>query len=254
MLRVYDEGRLFGETYGEDPPRVLWLHGWGRTSADFAVSARTLAGEGVGSLCLDLPGFGSSPLPAGVGGAQFYADALVGLLRELATEPLVLVGHSFGGSVALALAVREAPLVKHLVLTGTPRLSATPGGSSPAAYRWWRWARRRGLISEARLERARQRYGSLDYRNAQGALREILVASVNENYAPLLASLVVPLTLVWGEDDSDVPVEVAERAMALVSSRARLRTLAGVGHLTPTEAPGALSDAVRDAVRDALAS
>ena len=253
MLRVYDEGRLFGETFGEDPPRVLWLHGWGRTSADFSVAARSLADEGVSSLSVDLPGFGSSPLPDGVGGAELYADALVGLLRELATTPMVLVGHSFGGSVALTLAAREAPLVKHLVLTGTPRLSSPPRSaarsSSPRAYRWWRSARRRGLISEERLEHARQRYGSADYRRAQGALREILVASVNESYETQLASLVTPVTLVWGENDRDVPLDVAVRAMELIRAPARLHTLAGVGHLTPTEAPEALADAVREALK-----
>ncbi|HUY43195.1 MAG TPA: alpha/beta hydrolase [Acidimicrobiales bacterium] len=250
MLRVYDEGRLFGETFGEDPPRVLWLHGWGRTSADFSVAARALAEEGVGSLSVDLPGFGSSPLPEGVGGAELYADALVGLLRQLATQPIILVGHSFGGSVALTLAAREAPLVKHLVLTGTPRLSPSLSRTvAPRAYRWWRWAARRGLVSEARMERARQRYGSPDYRQAHGALREILVASVNESYEVALASLVTPVTFVWGENDRDVPLDVAVRAMALVSVPAQLRTLPGVGHLTPTEAPGALADAVRDALR-----
>ena len=249
MLRVYDEGRLFGETYGEGPPRVLWLHGWGRTGADFSVTARALADEGVGSVSVDLPGFGSSPTPDGVGGAELYADALVGLLRELATQPMILVGHSFGGSVALTLAVREAPLVKHLVLTGTPRLSASSGASSSRAYRSWRWAHRRGLVSEARMERLRQRYGSADYRSAQGALREILVASVNESYETQLASLVTPLTLVWGENDRDVPLDVAVRAMELVSAPVELRTLPGVGHLTPTEAPGALADVVRDAMK-----
>ncbi len=248
MLRVYDEGRLFGETYGEGFARVLWLHGWARTGADFAASARALANEGVASLSVDLPGFGSSPLPRGVGGAEFYADALEGFLGDVVQEPIILVGHSFGGSVALVLAARHPAFVRHLVLTGTPRLIRTEAGSSPWAYRAWRWARHRGLVSEARLARARQRYGSLAYRRAQGPLREILVASVNEDYEQRLASLVVPVTLVWGENDAEVPVATALEAKSRVTSGADVRVLPGVGHQVPIDAPEALSDAVRAAL------
>lgn len=248
MLKVFDEGRLFAETYGEGPTRVVWLHGWARRGDDFAQCARTLADEGVASVSFDLPGFGASPLPQGVGGASLYADALEGVLREVATSPVVLVGHSFGGAVAVTLAAREPGLVRHLILTGAPRLSRVTKGSAPRGYRALRFARRRGLISEARLERARQRYGSPDYRRAHGALREILVASVNEDYETPMRALKSPLTMIWGANDVDAPAAVARRALDLVSVPATWRTLDGVGHLTPIEAPNVLVDAVRDAL------
>lgn len=249
MLKVFDEGRLFAETYGEGPIRVVWLHGWARRGEDFATCARALADDGVASVSFDLPGFGSSPLPREVGGAAVYADALLGAFREVALDPVILVGHSFGGAVAVTLAAREPTLVRHLILTGTPRLSrATTKNVTPFSYRVLRWARRRGLVSEARLERARQRYGSLDYRRAHGALREILVASVNENYEGAMRALTTPVTMIWGANDLDAPIEVARRSLELVSVPITWRTLDGVGHLTPSEAPQILVDAVRDAL------
>lgn len=249
MLRVFDEGRLFAEIYGEGPIRVVWLHGWARRGDDFATCARALAEDGVASVSFDLPGFGSSPLPLEVGGAPVYADSLLETLREVALEPVILVGHSFGGAVAVTLAAREPALVRHLILTGTPRLSrSTKKRGAPLGYRIVRWARRRGLVSEARLERARQRYGSLDYRRAHGALREILVASVNENYEAAMRALTMPVTMIWGANDRDAPIEVARRALELVSVPITWRTLDGVGHLTPSEAPQVLVDAVRDAL------
>ncbi len=249
MLKVFDEGRLFAETYGEGPVRVVWLHGWARRGEDFAACARALVDEGVASISFDLPGFGSSPLPREVGGATVYAETLLGTLREVAREPVVLVGHSFGGAVAVTLAAREPALVRHLILTGTPRLShSTTKNSAPLAYRTLRWARRRGLVSEARLERARQRYGSFDYRRAHGALREILVASVNEDYEASMRALSTPLTMIWGANDRDAPLDVARRSLEVVSVPVTWRTLEGVGHLTPSEAPHALVDAVREAL------
>ncbi len=248
VLRAYDEGRLFAEAYGDAALRVLWLHGWRRSAADFAPAARLLASAGVSSLALDLPGFGASPLPEVRGGAQVYADALMNVVKDLAHEPLVIVGHSFGGRVALTLAAREPDLFRHLILTGTPLLRATNAVASPRGYRLVRWARSMGLISEARLERARQRYGSDDYRHAQGPLREILIASVNESYESQLRALRTPLTLLWGERDTVTPVSVAERASALVSAPWSLRRLDGVGHLAPLEAPEAFRDAVLEVV------
>jgi len=95
VLRAYANGTIFGETYGEGEIRVIWLHGWGRTGADFAKSAELLAQRGVASLALDLPGFGASPPPATAGGARTYATLLVSALKEVGSTPVVLVGHSF---------------------------------------------------------------------------------------------------------------------------------------------------------------
>ena len=63
-----------------------------------------------------------------------------------------------------------------------------------------------------------------------------------------MAAVRCPVDLVWGEADTEVPVEVARRARPLFPS-ARLEALPGVGHLTPTEAPRALAEVLlgRDA-------
>ena len=103
-------------------------------------------------------------------------------------------------------------------------------------------------MSDERMESARQRFGSTDYRNASGILRDVLVAMVNESYEPELAQLRAPVLMVWGSNDVDVPIEVAERASALISSPHTLRVVAGVGHLLPTEAPRELASVVREAL------
>lgn len=250
MLRAYGEGKIFGETYGDGPVRVLWLHGWARTGADFASSASQLAREGIGSLALDLPGFGASPLPAAAGGAAMYAGLLAPVLSELAAGPLVLVGHSNGGRVATVLAATHPHDVQGLVLCGAPLVRVNAPRRAPRAYRVVRAMHRRGLISEARMEDARQKYGSRDYRNATGLLREILVASVNESFETELAMVQAPVTLVWGENDHDVPPDVARRIEQLLvrSPEVRLEVLADAGHLVPSERPAALSEAVRHLV------
>jgi pimeloyl-ACP methyl ester carboxylesterase len=227
---------------------VVWLHGWARRGQDFAVAASQLASAGVASVALDLPGFGSSPAPASSGGARHYADLLVAALRGFGDEPLVLVGHSFGGRVATVIAATHPELVRALVLTGVPLIRTSSNAKSPLAYRIVRWLHSRGLLGDPRLEAARQKYGSTDYRRASGVLRDVLVAAVHESYEDELRRLRAPVAMVWGAHDSEVPVEVARRAATMVVSPHTLRVVAEVGHLLPTEAPGELVDAVREAL------
>jgi pimeloyl-ACP methyl ester carboxylesterase len=241
VLRAYGEGTLFGESFGEGPVRVIWLHGWARRGQDFAAAANMLAQRGVASVALDLPGFGASPTPSVAGGARHYADLVRPVLVETGDAPFVLVGHSFGGTVACVLAATHPELVRSLVLTGAPLLRTPSSSSSPISYRALRWLHARGVVSDQRLETARQRYGSRDYRQATGVMRDVLVISVNESYEDELACLEVPVTLLWGEEDAEVPMSVATRASALLTSTHTLKSLHGVGHLLPSEAPRELA-------------
>ena len=244
VLRAYGDGNLFGEPHGEGPVRVVWLHGWARRGQDFAAAAQVLAASGIASVAFDLPGFGSSPAPTVVGGARHYAELLAPALRQLSDKPLVVVGHSFGGTVAAVLAANHPDLVESLVLTGAPLLRGPQGRRSPRAYRLIRWLHGRGLIGESRMERARQRYGSTDYRNASGVMRDVLVAAVNESYEDEVARLSMPVAMVWGRDDHEVPLDVAERAMAMMAGPHTMRVIDHVGHLVPTSAPDDLAGVV----------
>jgi pimeloyl-ACP methyl ester carboxylesterase len=244
VLRSYGDSRVFGESYGAGPVRVVWLHGWARQAQDFAAAARLLAERGVASVALDLPGSGASPVPSEAGGARHYAELIVPALRDVGDGPIVLVGHSFGGRIAVVVASQHPELVDGLVLTGAPLVRLHAPAQAPLAYRTLRWLARRHLVSDARLESARRKYGSSDYRNAQGVMRDVLVANVAESYEPELSALQLPVTFVWGERDVEVPFAVATRAASLVPSVTTMTVLDGIGHLLPLEAPAALVDAV----------
>jgi pimeloyl-ACP methyl ester carboxylesterase len=132
--------------------------------------------------------------------------------------PPVIVGHSFGGRVAVALAAQHPESVSGLVLVGVPLLGRDgPKPRVPWKYRLIRGARRLGLIPEERLERAKKEFGSADYRAASGVMRDILVTSVNETYERELGKLACPVRLVWGERDSAAPVAIARAALPMIA-------------------------------------
>ncbi|HXQ59468.1 MAG TPA: alpha/beta hydrolase [Acidimicrobiales bacterium] len=252
MLRALAGGALFGEVWGPSPPELLVLHGWGRSHGDFsAVVGPTAPAGPLAAWAPDLPGFGSSPAPPSAWGSAEYAAALVPLLEEAPgpARPVVVLGHSLGGRLAVTLAATRPDLVRALVLTGAPVGPRTGGGRRPpAGYRLARALHRRGLLSEARMEAGRQRHGSADYRAAEGVMRDVLVRLVNERYDDALAAIGCPVELVWGDDDAEVPVEVARRLLSVLPD-ATLTLCPGAGHLTPLTA----SDELRSAAERALA-
>lgn len=212
---------LFGEVRG-DHPRVLALHGWGRDRTDFGGVL-----DGIDSIALDLPGFGASPAPSAAWGAEEYAEAVAPVLDRF-EDPPVVVGHSFGGRVAVCLANRQP--VRGLVLVGVPLLRREPAGKPKASYRLVRWANRVGLVGDMKFEAARRKHGSADYRAATGVMRDVLVRVVHETYETQLATLVVPVHLVWGNDDSAAGAWIVEEAMRLIPSDVRAHVEPGVGH------------------------
>jgi pimeloyl-ACP methyl ester carboxylesterase len=247
VLHAFLDGALFGTSSGEGPPRAVLLHGWRRSHTDFEALASSLASTGVGTLAVDLPGFGATPAPAEASGARGYAEALAPLLEGIAATsgPPVLVGHSFGGRVAVCVAAKRPEVVAGLVLSGVPLVrSAMPSSRPSRRFQAIRYGSKLGLVSSARLEAARRRYGSADYRAATGVVRDVLVASVSESYEDELRSLRCPVALIWGHEDTTVPLRVAEAATPLVRG-ATLEVLEGVGHLVPTEAPEPLAAVVR---------
>lgn len=226
---------------------MLALHGWRRTHADWEA---TLGGhQDLGAIALDLPGFGATPAPPEPWGSGEYANAVAPVLTAMVAEagrPVVVLGHSFGGRVGVHLAARWPDLVGALVLSGVPHLASagTEARRTAAPFRLGKALHRCGLIGESRMEQLRWRYGSDDYRAAEGVMRSVLVRTVNERYESLLGALAGPVELVWGEGDVVAPLAGARRAAEILGSRGRLQVCPGAGHMTVLEVPGALREAV----------
>jgi pimeloyl-ACP methyl ester carboxylesterase len=239
-------GRAFAERYGDPSTTVVALHGWGRTRADWNATL-----QGYDALALDLPGFGAAPPPDEGWSTEEYAGWLRECLEDsarLGGERPVLVGHSFGGRIAVRLAATDPELVRGLVLTGVPLLRPQTATSKPPfSFRAMRMLNKWHFISNERMEQERRKRGSADYVAAQGVMREVLVKAVNEDYSDALDAIAasgLPVAMVWGEHDTAAPTAMAERARARLGSHAELVVVPGSAHL--------LDDALVAAVRSAI--
>jgi pimeloyl-ACP methyl ester carboxylesterase len=253
VLKSFAGGRLFGGTWGTGVPTVLALHGWARTHLDFApafdlqVPAGGDGGDRIpGTVALDLFGFGATPPPPEPWGSDDYARQLLPLFDEVGTlgDRIVVVGHSFGGRVAVHLASLVPDRIERMVLCGVPLLHRSDRRSRTApTFRVARRLHAMGLVGDQRMEALRNKFGSPDYRAAQGVMRGVFVRLLAEQYGEAMAGARCPVEMLWGHEDTEVPLEVAERARDLFPS-ATLSVLPGIGHLLPTEAPRQLRTAV----------
>lgn len=210
----------------DHPLPIVALHGWGRSRADLA-PLHELGGVTV----FDLPGHGSAPVPDEACGAHGYAAIVATALEEPSRRgrPALVVGHSFGGRVALCLAADHPELVAGLVLSGVPLQRTATRRRPVAAVRRAKFLHRLHLMSDERLEAVRYRFGSADYRAATGVMREVLVRVVNEDYSQELRALRCPVTMIWGTHDTAAPIERARQAVGSIPTSVDFVEIAG-GH------------------------
>ncbi len=105
---------LFFQEQGEGTP-ILLIHGFCETHKIWNGFDKKLS-RYCRVISIDLPGFGMSPLPPGPVSIDLIAGIILAWLKERKIEVPVLVGHSLGGYVALAMAAREPAFCKKLVL------------------------------------------------------------------------------------------------------------------------------------------
>jgi 3-oxoadipate enol-lactonase len=240
---------LWHEAAGEGDPPVLLLHAgicdarmWGPQRDALTARRRTIR--------CDLRGYGRSELaPEGFS----HAGDVAALLERLGSAPAAVVGASFGGLVALDLALGRPDLVERLVLADAPLADhewspevraffereeeLLEAGDVDAAVelnlRFW-LDRSPGAAPELR-----ERVGAMQRRAFELQLPlwdytedELLAEGPSER----LGELAVPALVVTGEHDVEDFVAIADRIAAGIAD-ARRETIAGAGHLPSLERP-----------------
>lgn len=217
---------------------VLVLHGWGAYLAAVEPIVSALERE-TEVLALDMPGFGDSGDPPAAWDSEDYARFVVAWLEQAGVRRCHVIGHSFGGRVAICLSARHPELVERLILCDAAGLRPKRG---------WRYRYRVGLAKLGRLlglfgppgrrlqERIRARVASSDYLNASPALRETFRRVIGEDLEPHLPAISAPCLLVWGSADEDTPLWMGRRMEELLPDGA-LVVFEGAGHYSYAEDP-----------------
>ncbi len=257
-------------------PTVLLLHGFTGTGASLDDLARACRRAGHRTIAPDLLGHGASDAPRDPARHDVTRQAadLAAILRELEAAPASVVGYSFGGRVALRLALDAPGLVSSVVLIGSGAGIADPAerarrravdedlaGSierdGVAAF-VDRWEAMPLFASEEALPpviRARRRAERLAQDPA--GLAASMRGAGQGSQEPLdhrLGSLAAPTLLIVGELDTKALANARAIAEAAPPGRATVLVIEGAGHAAHLARPGAVRDAVLDHIGRAAAT
>lgn len=175
-------------------------------------------------------------------------DLTARFLREHIEEPATLVGNSFGGHVALRLALDHPELVDSLVLAGSSGLieKTMVRGAQIRPSREWLSEKLEELfydkshVREADLDRA---HAELSVRGGARAMVRLSRSARHDHLGRRVKDIQCPALLVWGRQDVVTPPEAARQFMESLPD-ARIVWLDECGHAPMMEWPGKFSQAM----------
>lgn len=226
---------------------MLLLHGWKDSLKTFDAIVPHLSGYRI--VRLDLPGFGDSEAPKNVWGVSEYVDFVKAFIEKINISPEIIVGHSFGGRVAIkgvgsgvlkpkklvliaAAGLAKRRTVKNHILGGIAKVGRALTSMPP--FSLWQNTLRRKL------------YGAIgsDYFSA-GSLKEIFKKVVNEDLGTFAATISIPTLLIWGRNDTTTPLAQAERIHDLIE-HSQLDIVMDAGHFVHREKPAEVATFIND--------
>lgn len=206
------------EVTGEGRPLIL-MHGWGCDHTTVR-SIATTAAQTHKVYNVDFPGFGESSEPKEIWGVEQYTSLIEAFAKSEGIDRPVLIGHSFGGRVAILFASRT-PADKVILVDAAgikPKRSLKyyiKVYSFKAGKRFWQLLLGKER-AQARIDRMRAKRGSSDYANSTPMMRAILSKVVNEDLTDRLPLISAPSLMIWGENDTATPLSDAKLMNKLI--------------------------------------
>jgi pimeloyl-ACP methyl ester carboxylesterase len=248
------------ELEGDGPPIVL-LHGYADSADTWRQTLAVLAREGRRAIAVDLPGFGTADRLAStpiLPQLDRFSAALIRYAAGPERQPVLAVGNSLGGCVALRLAehhgeelagvvgvapaglemsrllhlVQHDPIIRSLVALPTPVPAFLLRNAVARLYRQLAFAAPASIdpgVISAFTAHHRQRARVAQYLD----IAHRLLPELRDPFR--LQNIHLPVLLVWGDRDRLVFARGAQRVLEAVPD-ARLEVLEGVGHCPQVEA------------------
>jgi len=214
----YANNKINYKDYGNKSSQtIVFLHGWGQNIAMMEPLA-THFEKTHHLIIIDLPGFGLSPEPEHAWTLLEYVAMIEALLKSLNITNPILVGHSFGGKLSIIYASKYP--TKKLVLLASPFKVKITKPSKKVLF--LKKMQKISFLKPLALTLKRH-LGSTDYKNATPLMRDVLVKHVNTDVTELAKKISCPTILIWGTNDTAVPINDGEELEKIISDCALLK-------------------------------
>ena len=272
LVQTGSGGVFLQEKGPADGVPVVLFHGTAAWSELWRRTSEALAAAGFRVIALDLPPFGFSDRP-GTYTREAQAARVEAVLRALGAPPAIIVGHSFGAGAATEFVMRHPQRARALVLVDAALGLTAPPADVPllAQPKWVRELLVSLTITNplatktllqsliAKKERALPEYVEIlqrptTLRGTTSDIADWLHYFIGDDRAALsadraaYAKLTMPVTILWGDQDTVTPLAQA-RDLAALLPHAKLTVLPGLGHIPQIEDPAGFNDALLSALR-----
>ncbi len=260
MEKVKVKGLEVGyDREGEGTP-LLVLHGWGASSESWEEVRKKLNGFEI--IIPDLPGFGKSDTPAQSWTMEDYFDFVKEFTEKVDLDHFYLLGHSFGGSIAVKFSAAYPEKVRKLILVGSAGIKPEPSWKAKVLKSI---AKKGKAVFVGPLRRFRNAgkgafyklVEKTDYGKADEAMKETMKNVFNYytkhdlqsgSFLLDLEKVRTETLLVWGEKDKIIPLEYGKIFKDKIDN-SNLETLA-VGHSPHLKKPDKLAQIISNFLND----
>lgn len=244
---------------GEGDP-VVFVHCWGLSQRSYRSALHRLVRAGARVYAPALPGFGgTAPLPRAELSMAGYAKWLQAFLDEVEVpQPVTLIGHSFGGGVALKTAHDHPRAVSRLVLVNSIGGSVWKADKAMRDRPIWDWGLHlsAGALSPRGLTRVVPVVAADAVSNAVQHPHVLWAVGRLARDANLEAELAavrrrrLPVFVLWGRNDRVIPLASAE-ALIWTADGTEIQTVAG-DHGWLIEDPGLFAEVITNVMGVAI--
>lgn len=228
MEYIYQDLNIFYEQLGEGLPIIL-LHGWGTNHHTFNALSKMLKNK-YQVFVLDLPGFGNSSEPAQPFSVGDYVTVLKAFINDLGIKNPIILGHSFGGRIAIKYAGEKNPLSKLILVDSAgikPRQTICKK-IKIMRYKFLKYfyKKTKNINKYNQLVKVS---GSSDYKAATPIMKGTLSLVVREDLKKYLTKIDCETLIIWGKDDHETPYKDGIKMNKLIKNSG-LVTFDNTGH------------------------
>jgi 3-oxoadipate enol-lactonase len=240
---------------GTGEPALVFLHYWGGSSRTWDMVVARLGRE-TRCTAIDQRGWGRSVVGDGRYDLNTMADDVQSVAAQLQLRRYVLVGHSMGGKVAQIVAARRLSGLVGLVLVAPAPPTPMPVPEAQRSAMLASYETREGALQALSVlagpslsEALREQVIADTLRGAPEAKRAWTERGMTEDVSAGLAGVSVPVSVVVGDRDQVEHEAALRQVISPLLPQATFTTLAGIGHLSPLEAPEELAAVCLDLLR-----
>lgn len=225
MMFEYNGVKIGFKTFGKKGEKgTLLLHGWGCSGDIFKGVIEAFPERYF--IVPDFPPFGESKSLPSSWTVFSYANMVISLCEHLNISQVDILGHSFGGRIAILLSSLGCIDVHSCILVDSAGIKPRP--SLKKGFKVLKYKINKGL-------RRVTHSGSKDYLALPPCMRGVFVNIVNTHLEGYLGKIKAKTLIIWGEKDSETPMYMAKKLIKGIPS-SRLEVL-NAGHFPFLDCP-----------------